>query len=88
MSNLRTFGHHDIQFASNKNYPCRPPQFWRVTVFTILFWAAVVLSASAQDFRVLAEFAGNDGDGPYFMSLVQGPDGNFYGVTESGGAKQ
>jgi uncharacterized repeat protein (TIGR03803 family) len=36
-------------------------------------------------FKPLVSFNGNDGASPYNMSLVQGPDGGFYGTTSNGG---
>jgi uncharacterized repeat protein (TIGR03803 family) len=46
--------------------------------------AASAIAASAQTLTTLASFTGTNGKGP--QSLVQGTDGNFYGVTYSGGA--
>ncbi len=43
------------------------------------------IAAQAQTFATLLEFDGVDGDGPNYMSLVQGDDGNYYGTTEAGG---
>ena len=47
------------------------------------FMAALV--ANAQTFTTLATFNGANGDGPYYGSLVQGANGNFYGTTTTGG---
>jgi uncharacterized repeat protein (TIGR03803 family) len=46
---------------------------------------ASAIASHAQTFTTLASFDGSDGDGPVFVSLVQGVDGNFYGTTEYGG---
>ena len=37
-------------------------------------------------FLILHRFDGTDGAGPYFGALVEGTDGNLYGVTGGGGA--
>ncbi|WP_018611681.1 choice-of-anchor tandem repeat GloVer-containing protein [Segetibacter koreensis] len=42
--------------------------------------------SSVGSFTVLYSFDGNDKGGSPYGSLVQGTDGNFYGMTESGGA--
>jgi uncharacterized repeat protein (TIGR03803 family) len=39
----------------------------------------------AQTFTTLASFNGTDGATPYYGALVQGLDGNLYGMTNSGG---
>ena len=49
------------------------------------FLTLLGISATAQTFTTLYSFEGSDGAGPGFMSLVQGPDGNYYGVTAGGG---
>jgi len=51
-----------------------------------LFCAATAIISSAQTFTTLANFDYPNGVRPDFMSLVQGPDGNFYGTTPLGGA--
>ncbi|MGC2111143.1 MAG: choice-of-anchor tandem repeat GloVer-containing protein [Candidatus Korobacteraceae bacterium] len=51
------------------------------------FCAATVLASPAQSvaFTSMYSFSGSDGANPE-MSLVRGPDGNFYGTTANGGA--
>ena len=62
----------------------------RATVFSMfLFCAAAVIASPAQGtfYRTLNSFDGTDGGAfPAGVSLVQATDGNFYGITESGGA--
>ncbi len=52
---------------------------------TFLFCTVIASSAQSIFFTSLASFNGTDGANPYFMSLVQGTDGNFYGTTWLGG---
>jgi uncharacterized repeat protein (TIGR03803 family) len=47
--------------------------------------AATAVAAHAQTFKSLVNFDGTDGASPRYMSLVQGPDGEFYGTTADGG---
>ena len=53
----------------------------------VLFCVTVTLSASAQTFTLLTKFNGTNGAWPTYGSLLQGVDGNFYGTTSFGGAK-
>ncbi len=45
---------------------------------------SLAVRAEAQVLHTVGVFDGNDGYGPY-SSVVQGPDGNIYGTTGSGG---
>ena len=61
-----------------------------VSMFLTLLVAASMLagvvSAQAQTFTTLYSFQGvNDNEGSYPLGLVQGTDGNLYGVTAGGG---
>ena len=55
----------------------------------VAFLFCIVIASAAQStfFTTLASFNGRDGVHPYFMTLVQGTDGNFYGTTLMGGNK-
>ena len=53
----------------------------RYWVFT-----GVAVISSAQSLTTLTSFNGTNGAQPYYGSLVQGTDGNFYGTTYAGGA--
>jgi uncharacterized repeat protein (TIGR03803 family) len=45
------------------------------------FLLSATIASSAQTFTVLANFDLTDGAQPFYMSMVQGLDGNFYGTT-------
>ena len=45
---------------------------------------SLAVSAQAQILHAVGVFDGPNGNGPY-SSVVQGPDGNIYGTTDSGG---
>jgi uncharacterized repeat protein (TIGR03803 family) len=49
----------------------------------LLLWAMAAIALPAQTLTVLHSFDGTDGEEP--SRLVQGTDGNFYGVTTEGG---
>jgi uncharacterized repeat protein (TIGR03803 family) len=57
---------------------------WKVGCVMLLTLIAAAISAHAQTFTTIARFNVID-RGPS-NSLVQGPDGNFYGTTAEGGA--
>jgi uncharacterized repeat protein (TIGR03803 family) len=59
---------------------------WKVDCAVVIVCIATVAAARAQTFTTLLNFNGTDGTYPAYMSLIQGPDGNFYGTTESGGS--
>jgi uncharacterized repeat protein (TIGR03803 family) len=59
---------------------------WKSACAVFLVCLAAASAVPAQTFTTLADFPfqiGSDGDGP---GLVQGIDGNFYGITTEGGA--
>ncbi len=57
-------------------------------MFSILFafCIAMAVGSSAQTLTTLVNFDFNNGAEPLYESLVQGPDGNFYGTTNGAGA--
>ncbi len=58
---------------------------WKLALAVCILGATVV-AAPAQTLSTLVMFDGANGANPPFMSLVQGTDGNLYGVTQYGGA--
>ncbi len=55
----------------------------RIACLAIVFMIAATVAASAQTFTTIANLDGKNGENP--GSLVQGLDGNLYGITETGG---
>ena len=58
---------------------------WKRACTVLLLFAAAAIASHAQTFNTLVSFDGSDGINPYFMSLIQGTDGNFHGTTSAGG---
>jgi uncharacterized repeat protein (TIGR03803 family) len=58
---------------------------WKRAGAGLAFLIAAMSASSAQTLTTLASFDGSNGSYPLWMSLVQGTDGNFYGVTQYGG---
>jgi uncharacterized repeat protein (TIGR03803 family) len=55
-------------------------------VFVVFLLCVVMVIASpAETFKTLTSFNGTDGSAPYYSSLVQSTNGNFYGTTYEGG---
>jgi uncharacterized repeat protein (TIGR03803 family) len=61
----------------------KPP---KIFLALFLICVAMVVASAAQTFTTLASFDLTNGDDPFSVSLVQGTDGNLYGVTQGGGA--
>jgi uncharacterized repeat protein (TIGR03803 family) len=59
---------------------------WRKVYTLFVLLTAATTALSAQTLTTLATFNGPNGSNPYLANLVQGTDGNFYGVTQFGGA--
>jgi uncharacterized repeat protein (TIGR03803 family) len=57
----------------------------KMASIVFVFCAAAAIVSPAQTFRTLLDFNGTDGYNPYYVSPVQGTDGNFYGTTNQGG---
>jgi uncharacterized repeat protein (TIGR03803 family) len=53
---------------------------------TLLLCAAMPSLSNAQTLTTLVNFSGSDGSSPLFGSLIQGSDGNLYGMTSAGGS--
>jgi len=58
---------------------------WKTVCGILLLCAATVVASHAQTFTSLVSFNGFNGAYPYYGSLVQGTDWNFYGTTYQGG---
>ncbi|MFY9980566.1 MAG: choice-of-anchor tandem repeat GloVer-containing protein [Candidatus Sulfotelmatobacter sp.] len=56
-----------------------------VVCVVALFCVATALASPAQTYTTLVTLDGTDGEAPGWAPLVQGLDGNFYGVTLLGG---
>jgi uncharacterized repeat protein (TIGR03803 family) len=61
------------------------PSCWKMRCAILAICAATAIAAPAQTFTKLHDFNGADGTSPLGY-LIQGPDGNFYGITGIGGA--
>jgi uncharacterized repeat protein (TIGR03803 family) len=63
-----------------------PPRLLVLTSVVFLLCFATAITSPAQTFTTLFTFdGGNKGAGPGYGDLVQGLDGNLYGVTQAGG---
>ncbi|HKS75635.1 MAG TPA: choice-of-anchor tandem repeat GloVer-containing protein [Terriglobales bacterium] len=60
------------------------PRFRMVVLVFLWLCVLTAIASPAQSFRTLVNFDGTHGANPY-ATLVQGLDGNFYGITEFGG---
>ncbi len=64
-------------------FSCRAK--FRILSALLLLFTLTGISADGQTLSTLASFDGANGANPWFVSLVQGSDGNFYGTTAYGG---
>jgi uncharacterized repeat protein (TIGR03803 family) len=53
--------------------------------FVVVFCAPIAIGSPTQTFKSLVSFDGTNGGQPYYETLAQGTDGNFYGTTIFGG---
>lgn len=60
-------------------------RYWRIASFVVLF-CGMVLASQAQTFNTLFDFDGSNG-ASVIAPLIQGIDGNLYGVTAQGGIR-
>jgi uncharacterized repeat protein (TIGR03803 family) len=75
--------------ARLRRNPVGKIRFARIGLIILLFCTAAAVASPAQVFTSLYSFCSqsgcSDGGKPLYGSLVQGPDGNFYGTTYLGG---
>ena len=57
----------------------------KIASIVVGFCVASAIASSAQTFTRLTKFNGSNGQWPYYGSLIQGTDGNFWGTTSFGG---
>jgi uncharacterized repeat protein (TIGR03803 family) len=58
---------------------------WKKACAVFVLCAATAIAAGAQTFTNLVNFDQTNGANPFYGSLIQGIDGNFYGTTSTGG---
>jgi len=51
----------------------------------LVLMLSTTVASYGQAFKVLLDFDGTNGADPFYMSLVQGLDGSFYGTASAGG---
>ena len=59
---------------------------WKRARNLCVIGTAIIVAAQAQTLTTLVNFDGTNGDKPQYEALIEGTDGNFYGVTYQGGA--
>ena len=74
------------EVSSNVGKTERNGGTWQRACVIVLVVTVTVIAAPAQIFITVTDFDGTHGANPSVMSLVQGLDGNLYGVTNLGGA--
>jgi uncharacterized repeat protein (TIGR03803 family) len=76
----------DMKRPANRRSFMSKLSWWKTACAAALLCVATPKASPAQTFTTLVNFNYTNGVNPYFMSLVQGTDGNLYGTTEGGGA--
>jgi uncharacterized repeat protein (TIGR03803 family) len=73
-----------VNWSRRKEVSMSDLSWWKEACAVLVLSAATAIVADGQTFMTLTNFEGRDGYSP-IGSLVQGPDGNFYGTTQLGG---
>ncbi len=81
---LNDFPQRGSRLRSGKGDNVNKLSFSKVVCLVFVFCAAAATASHAQAFNTLASFDGTNGGGPFYVTLVQGFDGDFYGTTEGG----
>jgi uncharacterized repeat protein (TIGR03803 family) len=76
----------NLKRAANRRSFTSKLSWWKTACAIALLCMATAKASPAQTFTTLVNFNYATGANPYFMSFVQGTDGNLYGTTEGGGA--
>ena len=61
------------------------PKAWKMAGVLFFFCLGAASTVSSQNVITLVDFNGTNGASPQFISLVQGQDGDLYGLTTLGG---
>ena len=69
-----------------RNLTRAPRKSWKLSAAIAVFVLfAVAISSAQATFTNLFDFDATDGQGPYYVYLVQGTDGLLYGTAGNGG---
>jgi uncharacterized repeat protein (TIGR03803 family) len=74
-----------IRILYHRGFPMTRLNAWKRASAIFVLCAATAICAQAQVLTSLAIFDKTNGANPEYGPMVQGPDGNFYGTTYSGG---